>query len=496
MHATGIEFQQIVELAPEWQSVASKVQELGTINGGIAAELGKSTACVYAVFEQIGAQSIFIKLTKAGKTQSDLLKMVRDNYLLVLANKMFKSNGALRRFFSERHIPFEDQKGQAISMAVELALKLEILLKKNLNDADPQGFKLMLPAYVQRSVNNAVIDYIKGETHWERQAVPETHEEGEEDAIARTADDLDQIPEHIALSGEKVGYLNDLRKKLKGWYSTADKGDMSLAVIDCMFGLGLTPHSTLGKELTMRECCDVLKLEGETQARKIARCQVFLDKGMDKIRHLLRDELPGVVDCWQKEINVNVASRRDLNHQLDLTEGEVERLVQYRQYQTLQHLVDRGVLKADKLQMLKKKGAVAAFVPVDLNHATARELTDILGIAKDVAQKIVAARPLDGFDDLVGQKLVAAQQLAGIKQRGAVLKSGSGVSKKPVLDLNKIDEAQMVAAGISPDKASLIVRVRPFDTWTELDQFLACDERAWQHIRNNFSIGEKSGKSS
>ncbi len=492
MHATGIEFQQIIELAPEWQSIVQKVQEQGTINGVIAAELGKSTASIYAVLEEIGAHSIFIKLTKSSARQSELLKLVRDNYLLVLANKMFKSNGALRRFFSERHIVYEEQKGQTVSMAVELALKLEVLLLRNIQDGDAQGFKLMLPAYVQRSVNNAVIDYIKGEAHWERQAVPETHEEGEEDAIARTADDLDQIPEHIALSGEKVGYLNDLRKKLKTWYATGDAGDMSFAVIDCMFGLGLTPNSTLGKELTMRECCDVLKLEGETQARKIARCQVLLDKGMDKIRHLLRDELPGVVDCWQKEINVNVASRRDLDHQLDLTEGEVERLVAHRQYVSLEQLVERSVVKSDKIALLKKKGAVAAFVPVDLNAATARELTDILGMPKDVAQKVVSARPLSGFQDLVERKLVQPAQLPGLKQRGAVLKSAGAGTAGTKPNLNTIEEAKMIALGISNERAALIIRVRPFESWAELDQFLACDERAWLHIRNNFSLGEKS----
>ena len=235
------------------------------------------------------------------------------------------------------------------------------------------------------------------ESQWERLAAPETHEDGEEDAIARTADDLDQIPEHIALSGEKVGYLNDLRAKLKRWSEGCESSEPSFAVIDCMFGLGLTSFSTLGKELTMRECCEVLKLEGETQARKIARCQVLLDKGMDRIRQMLRDELPGVVDCWQKEININVASKRDLNHQLDLTEGEVERLVTNRQYMALDQLVERSIVKSEKIALLKNKGAVAAFVPVDLNSATARELSDILGMPKDIAQKVVAARPLMGF---------------------------------------------------------------------------------------------------
>jgi DNA uptake protein ComE-like DNA-binding protein len=491
MHATGNEFQQLVELAPEWQSTVHKVMQQGTISSVVAGELGRSTACAYAVLEQIGAQSIFIKLSNSSQNHAQFLKLVRDNYLLVLATKMFKSNSALRHFFGERRLNLEDQKGQAMSMAVEMAMKLEHLLLRSLKEADSSGFKSLLPAYIQRSVNNAVLDYIKSESQWERQSVAESTEEGEDDAITRTADDLEQIPESVALSGEKVHYLNELRHKLQSWYKTADANDLAFAVIDCMFGLGLTAHSTPGKELTMRECCDVLKLEGETQARKIARCQVLLDRGMDKIRHLLRDELPGVVDCWQKEINVNVASRRDLNHQLDFTEGEVERLVVNRQYVVLEQLVERAIVKAEKIAVLRKKGAVAAFVPVDLNAATARELTDIIGVPKDVAQKIVAARPLNGFQDLVKRKLLPASALDSLKERGAVLKSIDVLEQKGNPDLNKVDEAQLLKNGVARERAALIVRARPFASWAELDQFLACDEVSWLHIRSNFSLGQK-----
>jgi DNA uptake protein ComE-like DNA-binding protein len=489
MHATGNEFQQIVELAPEWQATVQSVVQQGTISSVIAGELGRSTACAYAVLEQIGAQSIFIKLSKTSHNHAQLLKFVRDNYLLVLATKMFKSNGALRHFFSERRLNLDDQKGQAMSMAVEMAMKLEQLLLRSLKEADSSGFKSLLPAYIQRSVNNAVLDYIKGESQWERQSVSESTEEGEDDAITRTADDFEQIPESIALSGEKVHYLNELRLKLQSWYKTAEANDPSFAVIDCMFGLGLTAYSKPGKELTMRECCDVLKLEGETQARKIARCQVLLDRGMGKIRDLLRDELPGVVDCWQKEINVNVASRRDLNHQLDFTEGELERLVVNRQYVVLEQLVERAIVKAEKIPALKKKGAVAAFVPVDLNAATAREMTDIIGVPKDIAQKIVAARPLNGFQDLVKRKLVTESALVSLKEKGAVLKSVDITEQKGSPDLNKIDQAQLVKNGVAKERAALIIRARPFSSWQELDQFLACDEVSWSHIRTNFSLG-------
>ena len=94
-----------------------------------------------------------------------------------------------------------------------------------------------------------------------------------------------------------------------------------LVVVDLIFGLALTEKSKSGQELTMREVCEVLSIAGETQARKIARCQVLLDKGLDMIRNRVRSKLPGVAQCWQSDININTASRRELSHQLGLTEG-------------------------------------------------------------------------------------------------------------------------------------------------------------------------------
>jgi DNA uptake protein ComE-like DNA-binding protein len=145
---------------------------------------------------------------------------------------------------------------------------------------------------------------------------------------------------------------------------------------------------------------------------------------------------------------------------------------------------------------LRKKGAVAAFVPVDLNTATAREMTDIIGVPKDTAQKIVNARPLNGFQDLVKRKLITDSALVSLKERGAVLKSiastsvdGNNAERKGSLDLNKADEAQLVKRGLSRERAALIVRVRPFSSWEELDQFLACDDVSWSHIRSNFALG-------
>jgi hypothetical protein len=292
---------------------------------------------------------------------------------------------------------------------------------------------------------------------------------------------LSKVPDQIILSNEKIKYLNQLRTHLQKLFASDDE-DPALVVVDCMFGLGLTRNSTLGKELTMRECCEVLKIEGETQARKIARCQVLLDKGMDKVRQILRSDLPGIVQCWQQEINVNVASRRDLDHRLDLTEGEVERLIANRQYMVLEQLVERLIVKVEKLPALKDKGAVAAFVPIDVNSCTARDLTDILQVAKQIAQKIVEVRPLTSLEELAERKILSAKQVSELQQRGAVVKS------RAKRDLNRSSKDELVAAGISFEKAAALVRAVPFEGWAELDEFLGNDEGTWAILRKNFTI--------
>ena len=66
MHATSLEFRQFLEFVPEWQDIAKSVHEQGTADGAAASDLGKSTACIYAVLEAIGVQAIFVKLQKCG----------------------------------------------------------------------------------------------------------------------------------------------------------------------------------------------------------------------------------------------------------------------------------------------------------------------------------------------------------------------------------------------------------------------------------------------
>jgi hypothetical protein len=490
MQAINSDLQQILLLAPEWESIWRRVEESGTAAGDVGFELGRATAQSFSFFQQLGGKSIYAKMTALASERERLMKPIRDTYFLSLTNKMFRSNLSLRRFLGEKRTPPDECKSQQMSMAVELALKLEAALRKHLAEGSADGFKVLLPAYIQSSVNNAVIDYIKNESHWERQTLTDSYGDGEEESpIERTADDLSRAPEQVILSKEKVHHLNDLRTRLASLLKSTPATDLSLTVVDCMFGLGLTKFSRAGEELTMRECCEILKIEGETQARKIARCQVLLDKGLDNIRQVLRTQMPTIVQCWQMEINVNVASRRDLNHQLDLTEGEIQRLVVSRQYILLDDLVERLVVKPVRLPELVEKGAVAAFVPIDMNSATARDLTDVLGLPKDIAQKIVSARPFERLTELVEKKLIEENAIDQLVDRGAVLKLASGADAR--LDLNQVDQAGLVSRGIAAEKAQMIVRACPFATWAEVEEFFASDELTWTTLRNNFRLGAK-----
>jgi len=379
-----------------------------------------------------------------------------------------------------------------MSLSIDLAQKLEGVLGKHLVQEADDGFKVLLPAYIQRSVHNAVVDYIRQEWSWERHTLQDLNLDPEqEDPRHNVADDITYSPEQQVISQEQVGQLNQLRKQLESMLNDARFPKDALTVVDCMFGLGLTKSSAVGQEMTMKECCERLGIGGETQARKIARCQVLLDKGLDLVRQQIREKLPGIADSWQGELNVNKASRRELTQQLGMTEGEIERLVKARQFQKLEELTDKAVVKPNRLPELIQKGAVAAFIPVDVNLATARDLTDILGLPKELAQKIVQERPFTDLKMLVGKKLLDNGLLQGVIARGAVLSTRAADANR--LNLNSCDLEQMMALGIPETVAKLALAGRPFLTWSELEEYLGCDSATWSILRQKFCLGLTPG---
>lgn len=117
----------------------------------------------FELLERLGAKAIYMKAQTLGPQQATLGKLLRDHYFQPMLAKMLGNNQNLKRFWAQRRHPLDWQKNQAVSMAVELAVKLEGVLSRHLAAGHDDGFKVLLAAYVQRSVQNAVVDYIKEE---------------------------------------------------------------------------------------------------------------------------------------------------------------------------------------------------------------------------------------------------------------------------------------------------------------------------------------------
>jgi DNA uptake protein ComE-like DNA-binding protein len=467
--------EEIIKICPEWEPVLRGMSGDTRVGG-------------FDLLNRLGAQAIYRKLQNLKDDKTRFVSIVREYYLQPHLVKMLSSNQNLRRFWGQRRMEPSEQKDNAVSLSADLSQKMETMLTKQLVQHAEDGFKVLLPAYIQRSVHNAVVDYVRQEWSWEKNTLQDMSLDPEQDdPRSNVADDTKYLPENIVMSAERVTQLNQLRSNLKDMLADASLAKEPFLVIDCMFGLGLTEYSTVGQEMTMREACEKLNIPGETQARKIARCQVYLDKGLDLIRKRIRENLPGIAESWQSEVNVNTASRRELAQQLDLTESEVERLIKGRQYCGLEELLDSNVVKPARLQELKRKGAVAAFVPVDINVATARDMTDILGLTKELSQKLVAERPYPELSELVNKKLLDRAGLEQIMRRGAVARLSTNDGKRT--DLNRAELPEMTAVGLAPDTAHLIVKGRPFATWCDLEDYLGCEPSLWSFLREKFCLG-------
>jgi len=478
------ELQELLALAPDWQSILDSYIASKRASG--------ADFTTFELLEKLGAKALYMKCLSLTKEQKTLIRILRDFYFQPLLTKMLSNNQNLKRFWAQRKHPPDFQKAQAISMASELSQKMEGVLVRHLGNQAEDGFKVLLPAYVQRTVQNAVVDYIKDEWQWERESLQDLNLDPElEDPRQKTADDVKYTPESQALSKEQVTQLNQLRRELQKMLGDKNTAQEPLIVVDLIFGLGLTPKSTSGTELTMREVCDVLAIAGETQARKIARCQVLLDKGLDMIRSAVRARLPGVADCWQADINVNTASRRELSHHLSLTEGEVDRLLAGRQYYCMEELVERGVIKPNRLDDLRKNGAVAAFVPFDLNVCTTRDMIDILGVSKEIAQQITQGRPFASFEEIIAKKLLNEAMVKNCIDRGGSVRAQNQGEAR--LDINNANKEALTNLGLKQQYAEKILRGRPFTTWGELEEYLAPDTPTWQLIRQKTCLSLFSG---
>ncbi len=475
------EVEEILAIVPEWRSVYE----------AMTGDERSAKKKVDDLLKTLGAQTIYTKSLDLQDLQNaqydEFLVLLRNHYFQPQIAKMLEFNQSLRRFWQMRHLARDEQKGNCVSLSLDVAEKLCQALKKQIKEKTQDGFKVLLPGYIQRSVHNLVVDYIKAEWQWEQNTLQDLYlEDGDKDPRENIADDTKYRPENLALSAEQVGELNLVRQVLSEMLGKFGKSNDSsskeaLEVIDCLFGLGLTKHSKAGQEMTMKECCEVLKLSGDTQARKIARCQVLLDKGMNLIRDVLRNETPVIAKSWQAQINVNTASRRELNHYLGLTEGEVDRLISARQYHSLNDLVTTKVIKAERLSQITENGATAAFYPIDINNATRRDIMDILGAGKELAQKMVELRPFESFEQCIEKKLLGEQDLANLIKRGAVLKPISVHIIR--IDLNCAEPEKLKNLELTSEELNCLLENRPFSDWEAVAKALSCDENRLLELR-------------
>lgn len=475
MLSLSTEVNELLSIAPEWEPVLKS-----------AADEGQTR--LFELLGRLGARAIYLKAISLTELRGRFLALIRDGYYHPLFEKMLQSNQNLRRFWAQRRVSAAEQRQHVLSLASDLSLKLEGVLARQLDRSAEDGYRVLLPAYLQRAVQNAAVDYIRQEWAWERQTLHDLNlDPNQEDPRQNVAEDLRHAPENLALSNEQVSQLNQLRSQLEQMINDPSYPREALVVIDCLFGLGLSEHSRTGSEMTMRECCDRLKIAGETPARRIARCQVLMDKGLDLIRQRLREKLPGLTECWQGELNVNVASRRELSQQIGMTEGEIDRLIKHRQYHSLDELVGRDVVKKARLPELASKGAVAAFVPVDINKATVRDLMDILGLSREAAQRAAAERPFERLAELADRGLLKPDELEQIIRRGAVARRKAADARR--LDLNRAERSDLTAHGVPEAAAALLIRGRPFLTWAELEDYLGCEPATWAILRQKFCLG-------
>lgn len=480
MLSSSTELREVFQFAPEWEALLR--------NWDTGAKPGPAD-----FLARVGAKAIFAKALKLDAQQGAFVKLLRDYYYQPILQKMLASNQNLRRFLSQRFMGKDDQQSQSISLSIEIAQKLESVLVKHLSGNSEDSFKVLLPAYIQRTVHNAVIDYIRLEASWEKHTLQDVHLDPEQDdPRTNVADSISITPENQILSSEQVGQLNQLRQHLKGMLEEPGAAHDALTVVDCIFGLGLTEFSLAGEEMTMREVCERLNIQAETMPRRIARCQVLLDKGMELVRQRIYNQLPGIAQCWQRGLNVNTASRRELTQQLGMTESEIERLIKGRQFLSIEDLVSSAVLKqATRLNELKAKGATAAFVPVELNTATTRDLIDILGISKEKAQRIASERPFKSLEELVSKGMISSAEEAQIIKRGAIVKSSVQDSQR--LDLNRASQEEIAAFGVQEDIIGIVLRMRPFMTWSELEEAVSSECVQWNLLRQKFFLGIASG---
>ena len=159
----------------------------------------------------------------------------------------------------------------------------------------------------------------------------------------------------------------------------------------------------------------------------------------------------------------------------------MDRLIAARQSYSLQDLVDQKIIKAERLQTIQDNGATAAFTPVDINSATRRDIMDILGAGKELAQKIVDLRPFENLTNCSERLFLTPGELGILAKRGAVLKPISVHIIR--IDLNKATAEKLKALELKAKELEMLLQKRPFGEWDEVAKALSIDENRLLELR-------------
>jgi len=198
------QIEQLLEMAPDWRQIFDSLSRDVIVQNQQQSLTAKARSVgLFDLFERLGAKSLYKKAQVLQDDREHLLPLVRNYYLQPLAAKMVANNQNLKRFFAQRRVGVDEQKRHALSIATELAEKLEGAVRKHLQASAEDGFKVLLPAYIQRSVHNQVIDYIRDEWDWEKTTLQDLNlDPDQEDPRQNAADDSAYMPENQAISSE------------------------------------------------------------------------------------------------------------------------------------------------------------------------------------------------------------------------------------------------------------------------------------------------------
>lgn len=199
-------------------------------------------------------------------------------------------------------------------------------------------------------------------------------------------------------------------------------------------------------------------------------------------------------------LDLNTATLDQLNALPGIGEVKAKAIIAGRPYASLKDFESRGIVSASVLDKFKAQVTVAeapapaapkpaktekaaATGPVDLNTATAEELTALPGIGEARAKAIIEGRPYASLKDFESRGIVAASTVEKFKGQVTVSRGAKAKPAAPAvvdeanppeptgkIDLNTATADELeVLPGIGPVRAKAIVEGRPYASLAEFE---------------------------